>query len=240
MNAFPAALCFVALLATSCAMPPTPKPPVAPGWESVPNTPAECHVGASMRFGGADHVLWEGEENREEIVNEALAEQASVDLACPRERITVAPPRGGFARHVDGCGRMVVYTEVTRFGITREPLDGRVPCTNLTTYRFLRLDVEPQAALAKLDADYTGPQEPTIFARARPLYSDAAQAVTEWTSLVAQGARDLECPRDRIDPGHWPGRTLVPVAEGCGKRATYLPGRASELTIQSIVAMSGR
>ena len=61
-----------------------------------------------------------------------------------------------------------------------------------------------------------------------------AQDQDEPRALVAlnvQGARDLECPRPLVVPvmitlGHG---AYAPVAEGCGRRATYVPGRLTDV-----------
>jgi hypothetical protein len=49
----------------------------------------------------------------------------------------------------------------------------------------------------------------------------------EVTALNEQGARDLDCPRADVIASFayaGPKASPIPVAEGCGRRATYLPG----------------
>ncbi|MGZ3421790.1 MAG: hypothetical protein ACXWUG_08045 [Polyangiales bacterium] len=54
--------------------------------------------------------------------------------------------------------------------------------------------------------------------------SDPMTDAKPWIDLVTQGALDLDCPAPQITPDYIPqGRApAIPVAEGCGKRATYL------------------
>jgi hypothetical protein len=50
------------------------------------------------------------------------------------------------------------------------------------------------------------------------------RAVGRWNALMVQAAKDLECPIDRITPDYVAqGKSPdLPIAEGCGKRATYV------------------
>jgi hypothetical protein len=61
----------------------------------------------------------------------------------------------------------------------------------------------------------------------------------EWrTAINEHGAKDLGCPRDEVLPSSvGAGKfTEIAVAEGCGKRASYLPARPGEpLVLAAIV-----
>jgi hypothetical protein len=59
-----------------------------------------------------------------------------------------------------------------------------------------------------------------------PIISDQPRTILmPLIVLNKQGARDLSCPRGKvIVEFRRAGRTETPVAEGCGKRAVYLPG----------------
>jgi hypothetical protein len=60
--------------------------------------------------------------------------------------------------------------------------------------------------------------------------------------IVARASQDLDCPRNEIVPElvSWRGETLA-VAEGCDKRATYLPRSSSsdEVRLMAVVPARG-
>jgi hypothetical protein len=63
--------------------------------------------------------------------------------------------------------------------------------------------------------------------------ADVVAAASFLVRINEQGARDLRCPRDQVLPflEHAGYRApKIPVAEGCGKRATYLPDETLRLS----------
>ena len=190
----------------------------------------------STRIAGSDRVVSEqGRDDRAPV-----ADQAARDLACPIERVHVARSADSFAWAVEACGHHGAY-----LGATRVILSVAVPghegrCVMLETVRFVRLDGDPASALAQLDAEYAGPPPTRVFELPDPRFADKVEDFRRWVALVEQGAHDLGCPREQVVPGFWPGKVTIPVAEGCGQRATYLPTTKPPFVVQSMVRIAPR
>ncbi len=187
----------------------------------------------SKRVSGADVLVKGSDDDRA-----AIADQASRDLACPASSVTVARPNASFAWSVEACGHHAAYRPASRSVDTRE-LRGHVGlCVHLDVERFVRLDDDPVPSLGRLDAEWSVPGGAAGEHESR--FIDGAGELRRWTWLVAAAARDLSCPRDEVVPGFVSvyRSSPIPVAEGCGQRATYLPASEPPFLTQSIVRIT--
>jgi hypothetical protein len=128
-----------------------------------------------------------------------LSRQAAAQMGC--SGVSIA--RKGKILRAEGCSKQVLYVRVVR-----DVRDDR-------GYFGATLDfIDLAAASTDLPALHAQDQ------------SEARALV----GLSTQGAVDLDCPRREVVPemvslGHG---AYAPVAEGCGRRATYVPGRLTD------------
>ena len=172
---------------------------------------------------GADHYFasaygddeWRGHE--EDVVRD----QAARDLACPTASLQLERPyeRAWVAQ---GCGRRATFLLVT--------VRIAAPTRRLSPERA----VWPIWVRA---IDLASPAPPPPLPEGLEATSDPLLDAEPWTALVAQGSKDLECPRDQITPDFVPqGRApSLPIAEGCAKRATYVSGDGKLLRLSAVV-----
>jgi hypothetical protein len=74
------------------------------------------------------------------------------------------------------------------------------------------------------DGKYIIDMVPFDVTASTPSETNAPPSVVAWRSLMTRGAIDLACERDTITPDIVPQHRApdVPIAEGCGHRATYV------------------
>ncbi|MGZ3419723.1 MAG: hypothetical protein ACXVEF_13060 [Polyangiales bacterium] len=161
-------------------------------------------------WGGGDHYYsadyqdnqWQGHEV------DVVRDQAARDFGCavdsvvadrPHQRVWVAA----------GCGHHAPYLLVVLAGSGQVVPPGRAESAYVTWIRAINLASPSSPA----------PLPSTIHSSSDPMHD-----AKPWIDLVAQGAKDLECPADQITPDYVPqGKApALPLAEGCGKRATYV------------------
>jgi hypothetical protein len=200
-------LATTALLATSC----TPLPPV---W--------------SVRVGGVSKQMSKEEYDRVRL--QALKDQAGEDLDCKNGiAVKESTLEGAVGEHlfsVDGCGHRAIYAEVQCMARWDDSIQGFNP---VYTQRFVPV------SLAITDEQRYGGDVGDCSGKR------VVESVSYLAALNEQGARDLKCPRDQVLPGivytssgiHGSRGHTASFAEGCGQRATYLPG--SELRLSSVV-----
>jgi hypothetical protein len=166
-----------------------------------------------VRVDGADRLVDYDEYRRSRAA--AVRAQAERDFRCDALRID-AESDPVYVAH--GCGRDVVYVEA---------LCVRTVGTGLTV-RYVPISE------AVSDPDAYGGR----FCTGRDVIEEAARFV----ALNEAGARDLACRRDSVvatfvSNGH--GRP-IPLAEGCAKRATYLPSDPPYRLSSVVVASDAR
>ncbi len=125
--------------------------------------------------------------------------------------VLVERKKEGNILRASGCSKRAVYAMVFR----NEPYDERT---------------------AVVDFETLSPPEVTSGEARR------APELAGLVEIVVHASQDLECPRSEIVPEllTWRGETLA-VAEGCDKRATYLPRSSSsdEVRLMSVVPAPG-
>jgi hypothetical protein len=125
--------------------------------------------------------------------------------------VVIEKRKDGNILRASGCSKRGVYARVLR----NEPYDER---TAVVAFELL-----------------SRPDTTSVGAARDP---ELAMLV----EIVARGSQDLDCPRSEIVPelASWRGETLA-VAEGCDKRATYLPRSSSsdELRLMAVVPARG-
>jgi hypothetical protein len=218
---------------------PTPGGPSCYGVTSLPWDQPQTGL-TSVRIAGAQRQLPGLFPNAttDSDVDPAVADQAALDFNCPVSSIRVAKrPTADFAWGVEACGQRGAYVAVKRDVTTSGAPGHEGRCLVMENVRFVRLDGDAaEAAIHRMDETYSGPQ-PAAGSQERVFASlDNISRVRNWGALVDQAAKDLACPRDEVVPAFWArGRTTIPVADGCGQRATYLPGLAPPFMMQSLV-----
>jgi hypothetical protein len=220
---------------------PTPGGPSCYGSSSLPWEQPQIGITA-MRVANADYQFSGLFPNaaKDDDADPAVADQAALDFNCPVANVWVAKRRtADFAWSVEACGRHSAYVAVERSVTTSGAPGHEGRCLVMETVRFVRLDGDPAAAIERMDATYNGPQ-PAADSHESVFGSvENVSRVRNWGALVDQASKDLACPRDELVPGFWAsGRTTTPIAEGCGQRATYLPGFAPPFMMQSLVRVT--
>jgi hypothetical protein len=201
-----------------------------------------------MRVAGADRqfpgrfptALKDRAADPDRVADPAVADQAALDFNCPASNVHVARrPTADFAWGVQACGHRGAYVAVERDVTTSAAPGHEGQCLMMETLRYVRLDGDPARAIEQMDTSYNGPL-PAASSQERIFASpENVSSVRNWTALLDQASRDLACPRDEVVPGFWArGRTTTPVADGCGQRATYLPGLAAPFMMQSLVRIA--
>lgn len=157
---------------------------------------------------GRDHYFATDEKRDEWLAHDVdvLRDQAARDLACAASSLLITHPYER-AYVVSGCGRQAPFL------LVRVGSEGRVwlPDRNHPVYvSWVRaVNLASEGSMVPLPRVASS----LLLPNPRP-----------WITLVAQGAKDLECPLSQVTPDFVPqGKAPdLPVAEGCGKRATYL------------------
>jgi hypothetical protein len=126
----------------------------------------------------------------------ALTKRASADLQCPT--VTISRRRTMQILRAEGCSRQRIYLRVFDMYDTHD--------FDHTQTRVWFFDLSTASADAAADLPKSNEDIPRAL-----------------LALSIRGAADLGCPREQVLPemnivGH---RSWVPVAEGCGRRATY-------------------
>lgn len=177
----------------------------------------------------------------------ALADQASRDLGCLASAVR-ASRRSEHVYAVEACGKQGVYLAVTRQGMTEAApgFEGTRVWLHMT--RFVPISTgDGDRVLESLSLSAAPSITSTRWYYEVPAQgsaNDAAEARTAlrpWILLNEQGARDLSCPRGAtVVELRRIGRDATPIAEGCGKRAVYLParGRPPVFDLASIVPVN--
>ena len=153
---------------------------------------------------------------------EIVALQAAADLGCQPAAVVArreGPDRQGRVLTAEGCDRRAVYLALTwEEAWTQE--------SGAWVVRFVRLG---EGWRARVDALLAGRERRLASRRAPPALQrdprvEVTQLVERFAALQAQGAHDLRCPPERTVPGVDDPQTHEwPIAEGCGRRAVYLP-----------------
>jgi hypothetical protein len=180
-------------------------------------------------WGGQDHYFdtsnnqsaWTGHDL------DVVRDQASRDFGCPPATVVVHATDQVYL--ASGCARRAPYVTISLGVLGNDPV--RVPGRDdLVWPTWIRA------------VNVVAPTDPPPAPSGAKLVGREYQrAVGRWNALVVQGAKDLECPVDQITPDYVPqGKSPdLPLAEGCGKRATYVGEYADEtpkpLRLSSIV-----
>jgi hypothetical protein len=175
---------------------------------------------------GKDRVVTAADSSREARL--VVIDQAARDLSCPNAQLT-ATDSARLAYVVEGCGRRGVFVlvYVRAWGAGYEQAWWRA------------LDISdphepPPTPRGPVSTDWP------IDSQVSSTWNDAQR----WIVLARQGAIDLACGRTAVTPDFVPQgpRTLdVPIVEGCGKRATYVAERGSDvIRLSSVVAIKRR
>jgi hypothetical protein len=204
---------------------------------------ARLIVAYSYRLGGLRRTFsttdpdWFRHEEASRTNIAALTDQAARDLGCAPESVSVVERVKTEVFTARGCDRNSIYLLVYRGGWTThaEGFAGRRVLLSVVGFVPL-VGGDPDAALQDIDQP-SSPEDPKVVAEnqltfevpererlpARTL-AEARSKVADWMELSKAGARDLKCPREQVFVEIRPtGRSgKVPMAEGCGQRATYL------------------
>jgi hypothetical protein len=184
-------------------------------------------VGAAGRI-----VAWDGiDPSREEATFVSIG---AGDLSCEPVGTKARRASGdGSVIVVEGCGRRTAYLLVMDEGEARR-VPAHAGAVEAATFTLVRLSGDSSAAR----------DGATRFLQAidlpDPRYH-ALDRIDRYFALMDQGARDLTCRRQEVIPTFQGGpRALrIPVAEGCGQRATYLPDDGSGgFRLSAIVPMA--
>jgi hypothetical protein len=63
-------------------------------------------------------------------------------------------------------------------------------------------------------------------------------ALSQYRRVIDVGSHDLACPRDQVEGSLvWTGHGFTPVADGCGKRATYLASGTGWVGTRSLASI---
>jgi hypothetical protein len=170
---------------------------------------AFAHYTAAYTFDGAAHYTLDGDSARFEPA--AVRDAAAREFACSDVAVDQPYNRAYVAT---GCGRHAVF--VVASAMASDPQ--RIPGHDGTYV------VSEERAI-----DVTAPGSATD-----PLGTD----LRKWRALIAAGARDLACPIDQVVPDLVPQYRApeVPIAEGCGHRASYVAEQTSLRLIGLVTA----
>jgi hypothetical protein len=153
---------------------------------------------------------------------ETVALQAAADFGCGAGSVVArreGPDRQGRVLVAEGCGRRAVYLQL----IWEEAW---TQGSGAWVVRFVRLG---EGWRARVDALLAGRGRRLAARHSPPELQreprfEVTSLVERFDALQAQGAHDLHCPRERTVPGvDDPQMHDWPIAEGCGRRAVYLP-----------------
>ena len=230
------AVILTALLASGCALRPSPKRPREKIEQELLFGPLAQQKSPPER---RDLVAEKGEQElffrllaqkksppeRRDLV----AEQAASEFACSATEVNVAGPGEGAVYSAGGCGKHGVYMTVVHRGIVRVVLISGEDETGV-------IEEMSRASPPVSDA---GPADDWQIGNSRQVSPDAALATLQlWFHLNKQAARDRQCPRSEVVVEfRSQGRNTAPtpLAVGCGKRAMYLPRSTGGQDVVSIV-----
>jgi hypothetical protein len=186
-------------------------------------------VAVTAPVAGTMHLELDNSADRSALEIGALKDRAGRDFQCAPDKIAIERGSERCAARVAGCGKRDVYLRVHRTDWTFAAHGYEGLRALLTTLIFV--PITSDLSNAKTELTQIGPKdsrEPYYYSCFRGLQesSDLLQKLNERAAL------DLECPRAEVYP-EIVGRG-TPVAEGCGKRATYLGGLP--LRLSSIVS----
>jgi hypothetical protein len=166
-------------------------------------------------------------ETSQPIDAQALAEQAGAELGCAAADVHVRQLGDGPMFVAEGCGKRAPYLRVGVGGVTRQAPGAPGITTYVEARGFVSLAQDDATGVLVALAASLPPgdtRQGTVYGYGGDDIPHQASAVQEWIALDAWGAHDLGCPRaDVTVEVRTTGRyTKVPIAEGCGHRATYL------------------
>jgi hypothetical protein len=172
-----------------------------------------------------------------------LKDQASRDFGCPTTSIATAARSNLAIYTATGCGNTDLYLRVYGWRNTSQLVGFEGTVVSLEVVRFVSLSrSDADQAVGQLFRSGMPPEEdhsPEGTTSSEPWTYEVpamggaqgdvrklAPYIDRWIDLVRTGARDLHCPTNRVvvDIRSVGPRQKVPVAEGCGHRATYIPG----------------
>lgn len=165
---------------------------------------------AAYTFDGTEHYTTGDDSARFEQAT--VHDAAARELACLDIAVDQPYKRAYVA---SGCGRHAVFVMTSTM-----PGDPRkIPGHDGTYY---------VTAEHAIDVTQTG-------TATDPLGTD----LRKWRALIAAGARDLECPIDQVVPDFVPQYRApeLPIAEGCGQRASYV---AEQTSLRLVALVSAR
>lgn len=229
----------------------------------APVEEARVVVAYSYRLGGLRRVQsstdpdWFRHDEAARTNLAAVTEQAARDLGCAPEAVSVVERVKTEVFTARGCDRSSIYLLVYRSGWTThaEGLAGRLVLLSVVGFVPLA-GGDADAALQDVDQP-SSPEDPKVVPDAQSTFevpererlpahtlTEARSKVADWIELSKAGARDLKCPREQVFVEIRPtGRgSKVPMAEGCGQRATYVfsaDGHGYDLSSVVAVAPAG-
>jgi hypothetical protein len=217
----------------------------------------------SFRSNGEEHLLaYQPVNDWEQVLPDGgveahrlltLTDEAAQDFGCPANDVRVnelAPKKDLGVFLARGCDHASAYLLVTRTDKTLHAKGQEGTLIAIITDRFIELNVDDPARSVGIiqrpadmvyegEPNYSSPgwSQTTRAGNYDPSIRGLAQYIGNWSELISDGARDLDCPRASILPYFkFAGSKAAdwPIAEGCGKRATYLPGRMPPYQISAI------
>ena len=153
----------------------------------------------------------------ENVKLDALREQVAADLGCTTavsvDHVELDQSNTSEMYRVAACGRHEVYMLAM--------------CQHEAGYtkRFVPVSSPVENPIRYASAHCTGPF--------------VVSKVGGYAKLNIKGAADLHCPRGEVTPKFvyaGPRASSIPIAEGCGQRATYLPASLQWVADQQYVA----
>jgi hypothetical protein len=186
-------------------------------------------------------TTWPSRCDRETAISlTAARELAARDLACPIDAVnTAASAVDARIRVAEGCGRRAAYFFYTA-GYDRSRSIPNYEGHTVYSHIHLLTRMTPERAAAAL----AGVNAFIARTGTKANSPSADDYLTLYTKLVEAGARDLHCPTGDVIPmlSRLSPSAQVPVAEGSGFRATYLPiGFGNPvLLLSSVVRIAAR
>jgi hypothetical protein len=194
-----------------------------------------CCAASHLDVVGANGRVRASDEPTEALQDAMLLDEAATDFGCPAAQVSVHAASGDRdVRVAEGCNARALYVVIrVRGEATRVPEHPGVRAVTATA--VVRLSGDQRQA--------TGQERHfllTIGMRNTDIVDGGAERLGRYFALQAQGAHDLGCIPEQVIPtfeGNASPQT--PVAEGCGKRATYNPvGGDGTYHVSSVVAVS--
>jgi hypothetical protein len=184
-----------------------------------------CAVHRLEVAGVAGRLRAGDESNAGEVDRAMMVDQASREFSCNPVNVGVRDTPGDPNVHiVDGCGLRAVYVTLHVLGVAYDAPEHSGRPVDVRATPVVKLAGEPRVALISATGFYA-------HIRMRQQDFEVAQeglkALDHYFALQAAGARDLTCIQEQVVPmferagGGGEDAPRRPVAEGCGKRATY-------------------